>query len=337
MNLSNSIFNPQGIWVPRVGTLEGEVPRIKGGVEGEYTIKKYKAGTDQLVQEIGPFRNLITDFGLNLVGTSTWGLSVFVGSGTTPPSVSDTTMGAWKGTAGAGSWYPAVLRGGPPDYWVQGTNTTRFPAGSATGNLTEVGVGVGSTLTDHRVFSRALILDTSGNPVTLTVLPDEYLDVTYSLRYYPYLGPDVVTEINISGVTYTTVTRAYSVTSCRTGGAMAGFASQPALYGGVSAALPPTLGPVDGNGLENAGAWSLLNPGHVPPYVNNSRTLHAEWTAGLDQGNTPFGIRGLHIATESSGLSFIQALFQTTITPAIPKNNTNILRLGASYSWDRKV
>lgn len=99
-----------------------------------------------------------------------------------------------------------------PTPWVQNTLVFEFPAGRATGNLTEVGVGWTSdgviipNANNNRVFSRALILDASGQPTTLTVLADEILRVTYMLRLYvPFNVPDEVKVMTIGGVN-TTVT-----------------------------------------------------------------------------------------------------------------------------------
>ena len=129
------------IWVPRAKILEGEIGLNSGQVAGQYTIRKYKADTDELIQEIGPFDNLITNQGLNRVGTDVFGNRIFIGTGTATPSVSDTKLNAYLNYTGTPetSWNSSILLGGSPEYWVQGAGTWRFPAGAATGTLTEVG------------------------------------------------------------------------------------------------------------------------------------------------------------------------------------------------------
>ena len=208
------------IWVPKAKILEGEIGLKSGQVAGQYTIRKYKADTNELIQEIGPFDNLITNQGLNRVGTDVFGSRIFIGTSTATPSVTDTQLGAYlnytDALAPSGSWNSSILRGGSPEYWVQGAGTWRFPAGAATGTLTEVGIGWfnGTTIeANHRVSSRALIVDSGGSPISITVLADEYLDVTYSLRYYPYIGSDVVQTVVISGVSYTFTTGALGIES----------------------------------------------------------------------------------------------------------------------------
>lgn len=53
--------------------------------------------------------------------------------------------------------------------------------GVAAGNLSEVGMGWGNS----NLWNRALIKDINGNPTTITILSDEYLDVVSEIRIYP--------------------------------------------------------------------------------------------------------------------------------------------------------
>lgn len=331
------------IWVPRVGILEAELVRPKISLSGEYTIKKYKAD-GRLVQEVGPFSNLITDIGLERMGTG--GNSyVFVGTGTTPASVLDTQMNVYLGYTSLGGWNKAILRGGSPSYWVVGSGTSRFNPGAATGNITEVGIGwnsgsVGTMATTHQVFSRALTVDSMGSPITITVLADEYLDVTYSLKYWPPLT-DAVQVITISGVSYTLTTRCFGVDAYISTQVNSPFNLNTyygaLTYSGTAAGTPPTLSAyTDNGGLANAGAYSQLLVTR-DSYVTGSLTKSAVLSGGLTDANMPYGIRGLQTAVgdQSTGDSFIRQDFQSTITPAIPKDNTKVLSFGISASWGR--
>ena len=62
--------------------------------------------------------------------------------------------------------------------------TWRFGQGVAAGNISEVGLGWGNS----NLWNRALIKDANGNPTTITVLSDEYLDVVSEIRDYPTLS-----------------------------------------------------------------------------------------------------------------------------------------------------
>ena len=337
------------IWVPKAKILEGEIGLKSGQVAGQYTIRKYKADTNELIQEVGPFDNLITNQGLNRVGTAEFGNSVFIGTGTAPPAVTDTQLGTYLNytatAAPGGAWDFALLQGGSPDYWVQGAGTWRFAAGAATGTLTEVGIGwftSGTLPANHRVSSRALIVDSGGSPISITVLADEYLDVTYSLRYYPYVGSDVVQTVVISGVNYTFTTRALGLvtsTYCSVNATSPmNWAGQTEVRTGTAAGTPPALAAITATGMLNQGAGAFLDT-TKNTYVDSSLVMSATFYAGLTLANLDYGIRGMVTRTANSAnppYSFINSAFQSTISPAIPKDNTKILQFGASVSWSRK-
>lgn len=78
------------IWVPKIKILEAELTPTKLGVCGEYTIKKYKVGVKEPVQVVGPFKNLITDWGMDRIGSGTLNSSyIYIGAGTATPTVGD--------------------------------------------------------------------------------------------------------------------------------------------------------------------------------------------------------------------------------------------------------
>ncbi len=85
-----------------------------------------------------------------------------VGSGNAAPAETDTALQARASTSNIN--VQSNNSNVSPRYgWRR--RTFRFAAGAAAGNLSEVGVGWTTTA----VFSRALILDGSGNPTTITV------------------------------------------------------------------------------------------------------------------------------------------------------------------------
>src|SRR5574337_29456 len=159
------------------------------------------------------FDNLITNIGLEGIGAHTTGyncLYCVVGTGNTTPTFADTNLAAYKAvsnTANPQSLWTAVGQTTTSPYYVILTNKQRFNAGTATGNLSEVGMTTqatsSTTAATDKLFSRALILDASGNPTTITILPDEILDVTYQIYLYlPNGGADITGSFNqtIDGV-----------------------------------------------------------------------------------------------------------------------------------------
>lgn len=170
--------------------------KSKYGVAGRFKLVAVRP--DGSTRELAPWQdNLITNTGLDyLAGWSTTvdnsnndsmiGYLV-VGTGSTPPAPTDTALAN-------------RLAINNSDIAIQGSGTTTAPyyawfrrtfvfnAGVAAGNLTELGLtqrpGTGTGISKTFLFSRALIKNSSGDPITVTVLPDEILQVTYELRVY---------------------------------------------------------------------------------------------------------------------------------------------------------
>lgn len=291
---------------------------------GFYTIKKYKADTNELVQEIGPFKNDITNIGLNRAGTGNPFSYIYVGTGTSAPSVLDTSMASFLAATNA-SPTNTLTRTTSAPYWVQQTQTRRFGAGVAAGNLTEVGIGWTNNSVNG-LWSRALIVDALGNPVTLVVLADEYLDVTYTLRYYPPLD-DVVTNFTISGAAYTATARVAYVTSIAVEFAQVPQQLYTVAYGGN-----PSLGTVTGNITGYTGQASLNSAGAQPYLANSFKTTFSS-TSGLDSGNVAGGIKAIYVY--GTGGTLWSPNTQMLLNTAIPKNSTKILTLNFEHSWSR--
>jgi hypothetical protein len=117
-----------------------------------------------------------------------------VGSGTTTPIATNTSL---VNKIGATNVYTSITNSvnGASPYYRSTIKVFRFSPGQATGNISEVGVG---WLGTDALFSRALVLDSYGAPTTITVLSDEYLDVTYEHRFYPH-ETDVTGSITFTG------------------------------------------------------------------------------------------------------------------------------------------
>lgn len=314
-------------------------------MEGEYTMKVYKPdGT--LSKEVGPFKNLITDAGINSYGITSGVGSFniqycFVGTGTTPPTVSDTTMGAYVGVSN-GTLSDTSTSGGAPDYYVQLSTVKRFNPGSATGNLTEVGMGELVSTTGpvySLLFSRALIVDSSGNPLTITVLPDEYLDVTYTLRYYVSNSDSTVSVTDTgTGISHTLTSRRYSAATANantTGNIFPlGNGDTLTCMGRSSAGVAPSLAPITSSTalLNSSGLGGSGVSFSYPGYVGNSYNRSVVATISLDTGNGTYGIEGFDV--RSAGALGLRT--QVRVSPAIMKTNSKTLTVGFNVSWARR-
>lgn len=315
-------------------------------MEGEYTLTVGKEGTNEK-RTIGPFKNLITNQGLNSFGVlgSSFSLqAAMVGTSSTPPAVTDTNLGNRLRNTLTVQGTDSSTNLGAPDYAGQIVRTWRFAAGEATGNLTEVGVGSASSPTNNPtlLFSHALIVDSGGNPVTLTVLADEYLDVTYTLRIYPDLT-DKITKVldEISGVEYTFTSRVYDVTTFKvaTSGNIYLYRSSldsasaysrsvsgtPITLAAVTSATP-LIGAGGGSTCDSSASTSLS-------YVSGSYTSGSRLVWSLNQGNFGLGIQGLSTA----GLQMACDMkYQILVDPPIMKTNIKTLTLEFSINWARR-
>ena len=330
------------IWAPKVKILEAELAPSRAAAKGFYTIKKYKVGFKEPVQVVGPFENLITDWGLTRIASGTVGSSyMYVGSGTTPPVVGDTKLGSYIARTDLDNGISTLRDTVGPAYWAQSSITKRFAAGVATGTLTEVGFGTDGSLppsATYNLFSRALIVDGSGSPVAITVLSDEYLDVTYTIRVYPPLT-DATSVINISGTSHTIVTRGLnypaevavqlSAVNYRLGFSGQGLGSVVA-YSGTAAGTPPALAAMTEPYMLNLGPQSNLTTSSITTPSTN--TVSQVISAGLGEANLSYGIRGLRATISGEGLQYST---QSTVTPAIMKTSSSILTFGMTYSYAR--
>jgi len=261
------------------------------------------------------FQNLITDQGLDYMATNPNRLSYCqVGSGSATPSFSDTQLSSRiAGTSTSTSHVSATQSSEP--YYASRTITYSFGAGTAIGNISEVGVGAAST---GSLFSRALILDGSGNPTSITVLSDEVLYVTYQLRYYvPTVDSSGV--VAISGVNYSWTGRARYATYSTQWNIGLETQSQD------TNASNGTISTITGN---ITGTTSSATSDNASTYTNGSYSLNYTLLWGLTAGNLSGGIRA--IASKCGNASY-----QIGFSPAIPKDSTKTLSIVLTHSWSR--
>jgi len=299
---------------------------IKLEVAGRFKFEAFK--TDKDGEEIAGsrrvladwFTNLITDNGLDLIGSSSSYLQYCqVGSGSGTPANGDTALGTRIAATSTVNATASGTQGSAP-YFCYRRNTYRFAEGDAAGNLAEVGVGAASTA---NLFSRALILDGDGDPTVITVLADETLDVTYELRCYcPTV--DWTGTVTISAVDYDITGRAANCTNTS-----AWLISQlgvsnsvgfPTVYNGAIGAITTTP----------SGSTASASTVSTAAYSNG--TYRRDGTVGwaLAAGNVAGGITALMV-------KFGIGTYQFGFDPAIPKDSSTVLDLTFRNSWARKT
>ncbi len=274
------------------------------------------------------FKNLITNGGMDQLGLSSSGGNFFnicaVGSGNATPAFTDTALQTLVGSTSTqqGSTYTAAATS---PYFGTSTIVFDFPAGTATGNLSEVGIGPFTTT----LFSRALILDGSGNPTTITVLSSESLFVTYQLEQFVPLT-DVTGTITIAAVSYSYTLRAANATQSNQWAARASDGGGLLTVASACAAFNGTIGAITGqpSGTSSANSGVSNNA-----YSSGSFTNSGTATWGLGAGNLSGGISAVTVFFGPSNAS--RGQYQISFSPAIPKDSSHILTLSFSTTWAR--
>lgn len=290
------------------------------GLSGHFTI--YAESKARGRRKLAEFNNLILDIGLDRLGVTSAQCAAYcrVGSGTTTPATSQTALVSQVAAVSNLISSLDTYYAGPPPY-IESVLKYRFNEGTATGTLAEVGVGWAST--GSTLFCRARILDTGGNPTTITVLSDEALDVEYRFRLYPPTT-DVTGSVTIASVSYSYTLRA-GLTNTST------WSPQTLLNGGFGngscIATNGSIGSITGSPSGSTAAGS----GSAAVYTNGNYYRDATFTWGLTSGNfsSPAGISA--IAWSRNG-----TYFQVGFATAIPKDGTKVFTFTVRNSWARR-
>lgn len=275
------------------------------------------------------FPNLITNNGLDLINQGKPDMTryCYVGSGSTAPTVNDSGLQNLVAVKMAGhiQFSTSSAQSTAPHYGYA-TRSWTFAPGEAVGNLSEVGCGKDAL--GVNIFSRSLITDALGNPITITVLADDYLTVTYELRCYPPLE-DSVSTVDIAGVATECTVRASDITTGSQWGfyqsgdyntAVNGYSISTTVHKGV-------LGSITGSPTLSLGNVSQSAPTDV--YTQGSHFRDGVVNLSLAQGNSVEGISAINIPTWLGS-------FQIGFNPPIVKDNTRTLRLNYRVGWGRK-
>ena len=120
------------------------------------------------------FPNLITNNGLDLINQGKPDMTryCYVGSGSTAPTVNDSGLQNLVAVKMEGyiEFSTSSAQATAP-YYGYATRSWTFEPGAAVGNLSEVGCGKDAL--GVNIFSRSLITDALGNPITITVLAND--------------------------------------------------------------------------------------------------------------------------------------------------------------------
>lgn len=292
------------------------------GIAGRYRIEAENSKGERRVLADW-FNNLILNNGLDLLGQATTPFArCVVGSGNTAAAATQVQLSNFVASTTTQQAIASGNNSGGGFTWVR--ITYRFGQGVAQGNLSEVGVGE----TNTSLFSRALIVDGSGTPTTITVLADEFLDVLYEFRLY-WPTTDATGSVSLDGVTYGFTLRANDVGSWSNMGVLPSSSFRVPYGSGTSAAYNGgTLGtitqPLQGVG----GTLGSVSNGNFATYSTGTYQLTFAVTFGLTA------------VTSSFDKLLIQFTFlgswKMEFSQPIPKTDQNMIALNFTLSWARR-
>lgn len=309
------------------------------GVKSRYKVKVIsKEGNVKSESEWSP--NLVLNAGLiALLGGGTSATQVAIrpvcGTGNSPVLPEDTSLNSFLAGANVSSTVSTSRNTASAPYYVMHSYTWRFPQGAAAGNIAEVGAALtnGVPNSSTPLFSRALVVDANGDPSTVTVLSDEYLDITYEI--YIYAPSDVSSTFNqmIDGVAqaFSYVIRPANMSVVNDSGWRSSAASGPYVISptaSVSAtASASSSGTIQGVANSISGTLSRIgSAAWLGPVNTTSFYRDARYTAGLDESN--ISISAIQFAAQA-------VCFQMSLSPAVVKVNTKTYYIDIRYSLSR--
>lgn len=294
------------------------------GVKGKYKLIIHKGDETKPTRVVDWFDNLITNQGLDYLGAIT-SSPIYqyckVGSGSVTPAFTDVGLVSPLATKDISAITHGFTTVAPFYSWKR--MEYLFSPGNATGNISEISIGWDSN--NVSAFSRALITE-EGNPITLTILEDDFLTVYYELRLYPNLT-DVTGSVTIGGVNHTFTGRAAGVGAGSWGGSGIGQSTIGKMY--ATRVLDGSLGTVYASPSFTEGI-TIWGASVSTPYVNGNYYRDETFTYNTTQANLVNFIKSIVLFAQESA-------FQFEFTPPIEKSVNNTLSLTFRYSWARYV
>lgn len=274
------------------------------------------------------FENMVLDSGIARMTAGVWIDRCAVGTGNTPVAASQTGLASYlvSTTTNLDST-GGVVTTGTMYQWAR--RTWRFAAGTATGNLAEVGMGWSNTA----MWNRALIKDQNGNPVVFPVLADEILDIVAEIRFYPqasYTGSvnyrdklgNVISSHTVTGMPY------LSSGSWYTNQLLLGFNYGAAAFAVYTGAMRSTT-------LVPEGTLSNSTSG-TNTYATGSATSKNVFSLTSANNSHKSMLIRSNILSATTGQGSTSG-YQFEITPAITKDAEKELTYTLTMTWSRRT
>lgn len=307
-------------------TAEAQLATGPVRVQGRFGYEKIHARTGLVVQS-GEFDNLITDDGLNALGTAgilslvRW---IAVGKGQTEePGVGDpkleTEVGRtdWSGGYSDASGYdgsdPAR-----PFHWYRKVYV--FREDQANDSLTELGLFNASS--GGVMWNRQRFRDANGQATVITKTAEEQLKLFYEWRIYPPLG--TATQVfTVAGTPVTVTNSAQAINVTNHWGATSGY-SLLTHFGewNIGGKLYETM---------SSGSWYSQSSRTTAPYVDGSLQRDGELRWEPNHANTQSG--KIALLTVAPTGEWDQ--FRSAFSPVLTKTPDDRVVVQVRFTWDR--
>lgn len=294
--------------------------KLKRKVGALFKLKVHK-GDGIPTQETPWFHNQVLDIGLDRMSVGKWIDRCCVGSGNSLPLTTQTQLDSLIAATTTIQESLVSRNTGVEPYYTSRRVTWRFGQGLAAGNISEVGLGWGNT----QLWNRALIKDINGNPTTITVLSDEYLDVISEVRVYfetGYAGTINLLDKNAE------IKSVHLVTGkpCITNSPHPSASFEQVTMGGVEI-YTGALGSITSSPSGKIGTYSANTSYPTPRQALKTINL------GLSDANTSH--RSFFVSSGVIDRFTMPNGYQFEINPPITKTNAQIMTYTFEMSWDR--
>lgn len=181
--------------------------------EGRFKVRRMKGNVIlqevEAVEESGWSKNLLVNTWFNdKLGNAPgvrWFTGFVCGAGTNTPAVTDVAMQSYLGGGNSLQSATRTIVANVAPRHMKIVLRYRGNEGAVVGNVSEVGLYWSSVSTNTApsnsvsLVNRARIVDELGNPTSITVLSDEFLEVVYEVRFYAMEGLTGTLTINMPG------------------------------------------------------------------------------------------------------------------------------------------
>lgn len=268
------------------------------------------------------FKNLVLDTGLARMSVGTWIDRCCVGTGNSTPLATQISLDSFVASTTTKQSTSSVQNTSSAPYYYGASITWRFGQGVAAGNISEVGLG----WSNSDLWNRALIKDANGDPTTITVLSDEYLDVVSEIRVYP--AQNISGSFNLLDKTGAVIsTHTFTGVPYITSGRNANFAQ--VYLGGTAYPMYIYTGTVGAITSTPSGTgYSITNLTKSYPTANSVRAVVSLDLNDVVATHQSFRVSSYNMATDREG-------YQLQISPAIPKTSAQKMTYTFELSWGR--